>query len=570
MTGSVAAGTWVGGYTLIRPLGRGGAGTVWEAEDEGGTRVALKLLHPATAADEAARARILRQARLVNKIPSDRVAKVLDVEADALLPFVVTELVVGPTLEQVLADGPLQREEAADLAEELAEVLTSVHSCGVAHRDLKPSNIVLAGGTPILIDFELSRGEGDSSLTSRGSVLGTPGYLAPELLISNTNDISALQQGDWFAWNATLLKMLTGLSPFGEGRAEQVIANVSSGAVNTAGLPPVLASVFERSLQRDPQSRLAPKEVLAALRNPEEASATTETSALCPQTQVMPPSVEPAWAAHPSPPVPPAPTPAARSPQPRQQAPSPQPRQQAPPPQPHRQAPSPQPHQQAQLAHPYRQPQLQSPQYVGNWLPQTGAPPWEPQQEARYPFLLATMFTLLASSLAPLAGTNGIWGLLALVFALQVGGNLGLQLRQNLDPYGRVPRGRTFRLIFTAPLSAVVTSLGLAVAALASFAAVALLTWMFTALDGYSVSLPIVAEWLVRPQPLFASQSQTFLVSWIAWWLWTVLVWMFPTCAPLRFGFKQMTLKLAPSRTRRALVTIALLAGVMGALVLLV
>ena len=124
-------------------------------------------------------------------------------------------------------------------------------------------------------------------------------------------------------------------------------------------------------------------------------------------------------------------------------------------------------------------------------------------------------------------------------------------------------------MVFTAPLSAVVASLGLAIAALVSFAAVTLLLWGLTALDGYTTPIPTIAESLVNPQPLFGSQPQTLLTAWCSWWLWIALVWVFPTCGPLRFGFKQVALKVAPSRTKRALATFALLVGVATALVLL-
>ena len=250
MTSNVNAGTWIGGYTLVRPLGKGCRGTVWEAKDEGGNSVALKLLHPISAGDDAARARILRESRLVNRIPTSQVAKVQDVEADAFVPFVVTELIEGPTLDEMIQSGPLSEDQALQMGHMLAGVLEEVHGAGVAHRDLKPSNIIVRDGAPVLIDFELSRAEDHPEVTVHGQVLGTPGYLAPELLAGTPNagapswptpsrggdELAPLQGGDWFAWAATLLTTMTGQPPFGAGRVEQVLTNVAQGKPNTEGL----------------------------------------------------------------------------------------------------------------------------------------------------------------------------------------------------------------------------------------------------------------------------------------------------------------------------------------------
>lgn len=256
---------WVGGYTLVRPLGRGGIGTVWEAEDGAGVRVALKLLHPAQAATEEGRHRLVRQARLVNQIPSDQVAKVLDVEADALVPFVVTELIDGPSLASALADASLTYEGAARLGAGVATTLREVHRRSVAHRDIKPSNIVMRSGVPVLIDFDLSRTEDEATLT-RGPLLGTPGYVAPELLDNRTPALNELIVGDWYAWAATLLSALTGRPPFAGAAAAQILQSARDGHPDTRGLPPALSDAFGKALAPDPSNRSRPVELLEALR----------------------------------------------------------------------------------------------------------------------------------------------------------------------------------------------------------------------------------------------------------------------------------------------------------------
>lgn len=259
MNAKVTNPGWVGGYTLLRVLGTGGTGTVWEAEDEGGTRVALKLLHPSVAATEEARARLLREARLVNQVRSNRVSRVLDVEADDYSPFVVTELVRGKTLEDEISRAVLTPEDGAILASELAEILSDVHEAGIAHRDLKPSNVILAPDGPTLIDFGIAHGEGDPHLTQTGAITGTPGYVSPELLASPDDPaLATLQEGDWYAWAALLLKSLTGRPPFGSGMTDLTLQRVMEGDPDVEDLNQDMRLAFRWALHPDPEKRMEP------------------------------------------------------------------------------------------------------------------------------------------------------------------------------------------------------------------------------------------------------------------------------------------------------------------------
>lgn len=257
---------WIGGYHLLREVGRGGTGTVWEAADEGGQRVALKLLHPSLAATEQARLRLLREARLVNQVHSPRVARVLDVEADAYTPFVVTELISGPTLDAEIDRLPYRAEDAAQLASELASTLDAVHAAGIAHRDLKPSNVILTSNGPTLIDFGIAQGEGDGQLTLTGAITGTPGYVSPELLLSpDRPEMATLQAGDWFALAALTLRAMTGRPPFGSGRPDVVLNRVLEGGPDTDGLEPRLAEAFRWALHGSPEQRLSPDDLINCL-----------------------------------------------------------------------------------------------------------------------------------------------------------------------------------------------------------------------------------------------------------------------------------------------------------------
>ncbi|MBF1735989.1 MAG: serine/threonine protein kinase, partial [Trueperella pyogenes] len=146
----------IGGYRLLKRLGAGGAATVWLACDEAGERVALKILHPALAADEDYRERLLREARTVNSIRGGGVAHILDIEIDATQPFVVSEYIPGPTLSELLARGALNIGGVAAIGGALAQTLEDVHARRIIHRDVKASNVICSPRGPVLIDFGIA------------------------------------------------------------------------------------------------------------------------------------------------------------------------------------------------------------------------------------------------------------------------------------------------------------------------------------------------------------------------------------------------------------------------------
>ena len=263
-SGPVAAEESLGGYRLVRRLGTGGAGTVWLAEDGGGTRVALKLLHPALADTERARRRLAREAATVNRVQSGGVARVLDIETDASQPFVVTEFVEGPTLAARLRDGRLDPEQVADLARSLCDILRAVHRAGVVHRDVKPSNVILRPTGPVLIDFGIAMEQDDDRLTTTGMVSGTAGFAAPELLRGGVPSPAT----DTWAWAATVLAAATGRPPFGAGQPTVVLMRVLDGRPDVAGLPPAVADVLARALSVDATRRPSDDQVCSVLSAP--------------------------------------------------------------------------------------------------------------------------------------------------------------------------------------------------------------------------------------------------------------------------------------------------------------
>lgn len=252
----------VGGYRLLRALGSGGMGAVYEAVDGDGRHVALKLLHPHIAADPAARTRLAREVTLLHRVRDTGVAQVLDAEVEDAEAFVVTELIDGPTLEEDVArDGAYDADELSGLADGLAEALTAIHDAGVLHRDLKPSNVMLSDHGPVLIDFGIAQVADDVRLTQTGMVTGTPGYLAPEVVEGQDPSPAA----DWWAWAAVLTFAATGRPPFGRGSTAAVLGRVATGHVDVAGLPETVAGALRAALAPDPERRLGPAEVLRVL-----------------------------------------------------------------------------------------------------------------------------------------------------------------------------------------------------------------------------------------------------------------------------------------------------------------
>ncbi|MEP6631223.1 MAG: serine/threonine-protein kinase, partial [Lapillicoccus sp.] len=172
----------LGPYRLVSRLGEGGMGVVHLGLDRYGRAVAIKVLRPHVAYDPEARWRLEREVDTLARITSDRVAAVIDSDISGDRPYLVTRYVAGPSLDDVVLDeGPLTPPELVDVGRGLVEALEAIHSFGVVHRDLKPGNVLLEDGQPVVIDFGIAHIADDVRLTSSGLVMGTPGYLSPEV-----------------------------------------------------------------------------------------------------------------------------------------------------------------------------------------------------------------------------------------------------------------------------------------------------------------------------------------------------------------------------------------------------
>lgn len=252
----------LGPYRLVQQLGEGGMGVVHLALDRQGRAVAIKVLRPHVAHDPDARARLAREVETLELIRHPNVAPVLDADLEGARPYLVTRYVPGPPLDEYVDEhGPLAGEALTRLAEGLASALDAIHHAGIIHRDLKPGNVLVLDGEPVLIDFGIAHVVDDIRLTMTGLVMGTPGYLAPEIV----EGARISEATDWWGWAATLAFAATGQPPYGRGPMEAVLARVARGESDLRGTDPQLRPLLQAALSPDPEARPSTSEVREAL-----------------------------------------------------------------------------------------------------------------------------------------------------------------------------------------------------------------------------------------------------------------------------------------------------------------
>ncbi|WP_433540244.1 protein kinase domain-containing protein [Streptosporangium sandarakinum] len=254
-------GEGLGPYRLLSTLGAGGFGEVHLALDPEGRTVAVKILHPHVAADTTALARLAREVETMRRVQGPHIAEVLDASMTGPRPYLVTRYVQGRPLSAVIAAGAVEGDGLARLAYGLAEALVAIHAADVVHRDLKPANVILTDGEPVVIDFGIACALDSVSVTASGAVLGTPGYLAPEVL----EGTDAGPAADLFSLGATLAHAATGRPPYGVGPPSAVGYRVVHHDPDLEGVPGWLAPLLAGCLRRDPSARPSAPELLAAL-----------------------------------------------------------------------------------------------------------------------------------------------------------------------------------------------------------------------------------------------------------------------------------------------------------------
>lgn len=252
----------LGPYLLQEQVGQGGMGVVYRAVDRAGDEVAVKVLRPHIAHDDSARDRLRREVTTLSRVRDDRVAAVLDADIDGPTPYLVTRFVAGPPLDDVVGEGAaLSPEQLVTLGRGLAEALGAIHAAGVVHRDLKPGNVLMDGDEPVLIDFGIAHVADDVRLTMTGMVMGTPGYLSPEVV----EGAPVTEATDWWGWAATLAYAASGHAPFGRGPMPVILDRVSRGQCDLSGVDDRLRPLLESALSPVPDERPAAATVLAEL-----------------------------------------------------------------------------------------------------------------------------------------------------------------------------------------------------------------------------------------------------------------------------------------------------------------
>jgi eukaryotic-like serine/threonine-protein kinase len=280
----------LGEYRIVRQVGRGGMGVVYEAVHEPlGRRVALKLLPGIDLANPTARERFRREAQMTARLHHANIVQILEVGEYHGQPFLALEFVAGPSLSERLRAAPEPPRQAAALVETLARAVHHAHEQGIVHRDLKPANVLLDRGgpgphvveypagieqapleqyTPKVADFGLAHPVGEGDLTATGQIVGTPGYMAPEQAWGKSKRLLVGPAVDIYALGAVLYKTLTGRPPFHGATALDALEQVRSHepVPPTRVQPQVprdLETICLKCLEKEPGSRYASAEALA-------------------------------------------------------------------------------------------------------------------------------------------------------------------------------------------------------------------------------------------------------------------------------------------------------------------
>ena len=253
-------------YAVIRQLGSGGMGVVYEAEDTRlGRRVALKFLPPQLAQDPIALERFQREARAASALNHPNICTVFAIEQHERQSFIVMELLEGEPLARILGLQPLELDKLLAYAIQIADALESAHARGIVHRDIKPANIFVSPrGQLKILDFGLAKCRNEtlgiptqdsSKSTQPGTLLGTVRYMSPEQVRGASTD----ERSDIFSFGVILHEMIAGVAPFrGDSAVETLYAILKEDAPalpEREGVSPELEHVIRHCLEKRPDAR---------------------------------------------------------------------------------------------------------------------------------------------------------------------------------------------------------------------------------------------------------------------------------------------------------------------------
>jgi serine/threonine protein kinase len=273
-------------YRLVKMLGAGGMGVVWQAWDERLQRpVALKLLRTQPALPDAERdqatARAMREARITAGLHHPHAVTVFDVVEHEGQPCLVMQLIESTPLSDLLSEhGTLTPSETARIGAQVGSALAAAHKMRIVHRDVKPGNILIAeDGSALISDFGISHALGDTTITATGMIHGTPAYLAPEVARGLPTSFAS----DVFSLGSTLYAMLEGTPPFGtENNAIALLHKVARGGYPAPRHAGPLAPLLRSMLSADPKRRPSMESVVESLKAADDGNGAVVAAAALP------------------------------------------------------------------------------------------------------------------------------------------------------------------------------------------------------------------------------------------------------------------------------------------------
>ena len=309
---TLSAGTRLGPYEVLAPLGAGGMGEVYRARDERLKRdIALKVLPSELSTDAERRVRFEREARAASGLSHPNILTIYDIGSSDGTVYIGMELVEGGTLRDLTASGPLPTRKLLELGTQIAEGLAAAHAAGIVHRDLKPANVMVSKhGYVKILDFGLAKlvtpeshevsglqtAAGDA--TRPGMVMGTAGYMSPEQAAGRAVDF----RSDQFSFGSILYEMATGKRAFERGTTAETLTAIireepDPVSQSNAKVPAPVRWIIERCLSKDPEDRFGTTKDLArdlaSIRD--HLSETAVSAEITDQHAVAPPKRRALW-----------------------------------------------------------------------------------------------------------------------------------------------------------------------------------------------------------------------------------------------------------------------------------
>ena len=274
----------VGPYRTVALLGAGGMGRVYLGLDPHGRPAAVKVVRAEYAYDPDFRERFAQELALAQRVHGHFTPRVLAADTSGQMPWLATEYVMGPSLQDMVRlIGPLPEQAVHLVAQGIAQALERLHASGLVHRDLKPGNIMLSAQGPQVIDFGIARALGEDRGDGEEHLIGTPGYMAPESVRAK----GAGAASDVFALGGVIVHALTGTGPFGEGHPSAVLYRITTQEPVLTGVPDSLRGLVTACLTKDPARRPTSAQVLQDLGGPISSFSTADAWLPPPAVEVI-------------------------------------------------------------------------------------------------------------------------------------------------------------------------------------------------------------------------------------------------------------------------------------------